>query len=445
MNFRTGGWTRQVSRGSHLLIHTARVTRGRRKRTACQLTKSSCQRATQVILGVSVMTGKIRTAATKQICNGSHGCPSSQQLLGDPLVGNAPIGVRESLWNPQPLQPGLIDFGGRRKDTACGDHQLARARGGRRSIRGDGAGKVPYMSLGGLYQQSTFSRQANLCVQESHPWTVPIALAPEGFLVGEPGQPSQMTPVGAGQVAFVSVGQLSGDSGGDGRFQTDSADPNPSLEMAGARLKHHTGLMPIDSHPFKRGGIGVVQIQQNVAGVPVVSIGLNVHVTALTIANAQKSYGRLLAQLGGGPEAFARECRSGGVVNQSHQIEIVGHRRELSPDGVQREEQAPIKHKHKCRRPDSPYNTLMLYPRGRRRKSNVGNGGCQNLGLSQKRAQAKLSQNVMNSDILLRTPLRFQGEQEIALTDGSPLSFTAPQPRPVSPASPSRNSQLPRQ
>ena len=29
------------------------------------------------------------------------------------------------------------------------------------------------------------------------------------------------------------------------------------------------------------------------------------------------------------------------------------------------------------------------------------------------------------ANILLRTPLRFQGEQEIALTDGSPLSFTA--------------------
>jgi hypothetical protein len=173
-----------------------------------------------------------------------------------------------------------------------------------------------------------------------------------------------------------------------GRFQADSTDLNPSLEMAGAGLEHDTGLMPIDSHPFERGGIGVVQIQQDVAGVLVVSIRLNVYVTALTIANVQESYGRLLAQLGGGPEAFARECRSGGVVNQSHQIDIVGHRRELSPDGVQREEQATIKHKHKCRRSNSPYNALMLYPRGRRRKSNVGNGRCQNSGLSQKRAQA---------------------------------------------------------
>jgi hypothetical protein len=335
------------------------------------------------------MTGKARTAATKQIRDDRHGYSLSQQLFGDPLVGDTPIGVRESLWNPQPLQPGLVDVGGRRWGNRCGDHRLAGERTWQRSGGDDGAGDAPYLSLSGLYQQSTFGRQANLRVQESHPWTVPIALASEGFPVGEPGQPSQMTPVGAGQVTSVSVGQLSGDRGGHGRFQADSTDLNPSLEMAGASLEHHTRLMPIDAHPFERGRIGVVQIQQDVAGVPVVSIGLKVYVTAFTIPNAQESYCRLLAQLGGRPEPFARECRSGGVVNQSHQIEIEGHRRELPSNSVQREEQATIKHKRTCRRSNSPYNALMLYPRGRRRKSIIGNGRCQNSGLSQKRAQAK--------------------------------------------------------
>ena len=226
-----------------------------------------------------------------------------------------------------------------------------------------------------------------ICVRESHPGSIPVALAPEGFLVSEPGQPSQMTPVGAGPVAPVSVGQLPGDRGGQGRLQAASTDLNPSLEMTRAGLEHHARLMPVDSHSFERGGIGVVQIQQDIAGVPVFSIGLNVYVTALAIANAQESHRRFLAQLGGGPEPFTRECPSGGVVNQSHQIEIVRHRRELPPDGVQREEQTTIKHKHNCLRSNSPYNALMLYPRGRREKSNVGNGRCQNSGLSQKRAQ----------------------------------------------------------
>jgi hypothetical protein len=65
------------------------------------------------------------------------------------------------------------------------------------------------------------------------------------------------------------------------------------------------------------------------------------------------------------------------------------HRRELPSDGVQREEQATIKHKRNCRRSNSLYNALMLYPRGYRRKSFVGNGRCQNSELSQKRAQAR--------------------------------------------------------
>src|SRR5271167_5139002 len=64
----------------------------------------------------------------------------------------------------------------------------------------NGAGGAPYLSLGGLYQQSTLGRQANLRVQDSHPGSVPVALTPEKFLVSEPGQSSQMTPVGASQV-----------------------------------------------------------------------------------------------------------------------------------------------------------------------------------------------------------------------------------------------------
>jgi hypothetical protein len=227
VNSRTGGWAALISRGSYLVMHTAHATNRRGKRPAGQFAKSPRQRATQVILGVSVMTGKTRAAATKHICNVSDGGPSSQQLFGDPLVCNAPIGVRKPLWNLQPSQPGLINIAGRRERTGCGDHQLASARPGQRSSSGNGARKAPYLLSGGLYQRSTTGRQARLRVQESHPGSVPVALAPEGLLVGEPGEPSQMTPVGAGQVASVSVGQLSGDGGGRGWFQADSADLNP--------------------------------------------------------------------------------------------------------------------------------------------------------------------------------------------------------------------------
>src|SRR5262249_12931071 len=157
----------------------------------------------------------------------------SQQLFGNPLVGNAPIGVGESLWNPQPLQPGLVNAGGLRGSTGW-DHQFAGERPWQRSGSGDGASATWYLAFRSLYQRSTIARQAHLCVQEPHPGSVPVALAPSGFLVSEPGQAPQMTPVGAGQVASVNAGQLLGDGGGHCRFQADSTDVNPSLQMARA-------------------------------------------------------------------------------------------------------------------------------------------------------------------------------------------------------------------
>jgi hypothetical protein len=336
-------------------MHTVRAACRRWKSLAGQLAKGSCERATQVILRVSVTTGKAWAAATQQLCDGRYGCSLSQQLLSDPLVGNTPIGVRKSLWNPQPLQPSLVDVAGRRGATGCGDHPLASERTWQRC---DGGG-ASYLSRGGLGQQRAVGSQPNLRMHQSHPGGISVALTPEGFLIGEPGQSSQMTPVGTGQVAAISMGQLSGDDGGYGRFQADRTDLNPSLEMAGASLKHHARLMTIGPHQFECGRVGVVQIQQDVPGVPVVSIGLNVYVTALTIANAQESYRRLLAQLGGRPEPFAWECGSGGVVNQSNQIEIMRHRGELPSNAAQGEEQTTIIHKC-CRRSDSPYNALMV-------------------------------------------------------------------------------------
>jgi len=89
------------------------------------------------------------------------------------------------------------------------------------------------------------------------------------------------------------------------------------------------------------------------------------------------------------PRDFRNGCRDLGQ-RLGNQVEILGHRRELPSDGQQREKQTTIKHKHNARRTSSPYNTLMLYLRERRRKSFVGNGRCQNSRLSQKRAQASL-------------------------------------------------------
>src|ERR1700741_2332702 len=102
MNGRMGGLTVEVSRRTRL-VHTVRATRRRGKSVAGQLAKGSCERAAQVILGVSGTTGKARAAPTQQLRDGRDRCSLSQQFLSDPFVGNTPIGVQKSLWNPQPL------------------------------------------------------------------------------------------------------------------------------------------------------------------------------------------------------------------------------------------------------------------------------------------------------------------------------------------------------
>src|SRR5438874_8477055 len=183
--------------------HAHSAPRRRGKSVAGQLAKGSCERATQIILGISVATGKARAAPTQQLRDVRYRCSLSQQFLSDPLVGNTPIGVGKSLWNPQSLQPGPVDVAGRRGGT--GDHPFAGERIWQRSGSGDGGG-ASYLSLGGLDQQRAVASQPNLRLHDLHPGGVSVALTPEGFLIGEPGQPSQMTPVGAGQVAAIDMG-----------------------------------------------------------------------------------------------------------------------------------------------------------------------------------------------------------------------------------------------
>src|SRR5437764_15064332 len=129
-------------------------------------------------------------------------------------------------------------------------------------------------------------------------------------------------------------------------------------------------------------------MQQDVAGVKVLSIGLDVYITALAVASAQKSHRRLLDHLGGRPQAFSWEGPFCGVVNQADQIQLMRHRRELPADCLQREEQSAIRHKRNCRRDDSPYTAFMVCPLGRKGKICSANGKCPISGLSQKRAQA---------------------------------------------------------
>ena len=368
--------------------HTGRAARGRGKSRPVQLVKGPCQRAIEVVFRIGVPPRKARASAAEQILDGDGRCALSQQLLRDPFIGDTSVGLRESLRNSQPVQPVLIDSVGWR-GLGDGDDRISGRRMARRS--GSRNGTRSHLALRRHQQRGAVDGQASLGVQESHPRWVPVVLAPREFLVGEAGQPSQMTPVGTGQVSLVSVSQVPRDGGGHGGSQRKSTDANPGLKMAGAGLEHHTGLMAIGSHPFEGRRITVIEIQQDVAGIQVLGIGLDVDVTAFAIPNAQESESRFAAQLGSRPEAFSRECSSGSVVNQADQVKLVRHCRQLPADRLPREEEPAIRtlrHEHHYRRADSPYNAFMVRPCGRKGKELAANSGCPNSGLSQKGAHA---------------------------------------------------------
>ena len=120
---------------------------------------------------------------------------------------------------------------------------------------------------------------------------------------------------------------------------------HPSLQMARTGLDHYTGLMPLGRHGCEDSGRGAVQVDQDVTGVMVLGIRLHIDVAALAIARAQKPDGRQMQQLLGGPQPFPRKRPVGGLVNQTNEVQLVGHRRELAADGLRRENESMIEHK----------------------------------------------------------------------------------------------------
>jgi hypothetical protein len=81
-------------------------------------------------------------------------------------------------------------------------------------------------------------------------------------------------------------------------------DLHPSLPMAGAGLEHHTRFMAVGAHRRQHHGIGLIQVDQDIAGVPILSIRVEVNVAALAIAHPQKTNGRQVRQLCGRPQSL---------------------------------------------------------------------------------------------------------------------------------------------
>ncbi len=98
------------------------------------------------------------------------------------------------------------------------------------------------------------------------------------------------------------------------------------------------------AHGFDDGWAGVIQIDENVTRVVLRRVGMDVDVTALPVANAEEPDSGWVGQLASGPQPLSRKCSSGLGVNESNEIEVVRHGRELAAQCLQSEMESTVVH-----------------------------------------------------------------------------------------------------
>ena len=240
-----------------------------------------------------------------------------------------------------------------------------------------GAGAQPV--LGRIYQRSAVCRQASLGMQEFDPGSVRAAgPATLRFLIGEAGEPTQMAPVDAGRIASIETRQLSANFGGHGRLERSGADVDPGLEIAGAGLQHHTGLMPMGAHGVDDPRIGSIQVHQNVAGVAVDGERGEVNVESLAVASAQEPYRWSHSEQACRPQPFTGAGPSGKAMNGTDQIQFARHRCQLPANGRQGDKKS-ADHKRGSASQGRIYastGTAIIKPLTKEKKELSLNGNC---------------------------------------------------------------------
>ena len=165
------------------------------KGSGCEFQRGACEGAAEIVLRMGVPTGETWTARAQNGCDLWSRCSVPQQLLGDPLIGNAPIRLREPFANAQPVQPIGIDAGGYPSGMGSGPVRA------RRHYR---LGRSAPTGVGSLDQGAALRRQLCVSVHHLDPRSVTAPVPSLRFLVGETGQAAQMPPVRAGQIAAVA-------------------------------------------------------------------------------------------------------------------------------------------------------------------------------------------------------------------------------------------------
>jgi hypothetical protein len=319
-----------------------------RKRAGLDFVYGTCECTAEVVVRSRVAAWKTWATIAQDGRDLWRGRAPVQQLLSDPFIGDAPVRLWKALENPQPMQPNAIDAG-----CTCGWF-VASPPVGIDSIAGNvrrnnarrqsQVGRAVHTAFGLFQQSSRLGRQAWVGVQDLHPRRITAAIASMWFLIGKPSQTAQMTPIGAGQVPAIGVSQLLADEAGDERLDRGGADLNPGLEIAGAGLEQHTRFVPVAPHGFENRRAVVIQIDENVARVAFRGVGLDVHVAAFPVASSQKSHSGGISQLRRGPQSLSGKRSSGLAVDETDEVEIVRHGRELAAHALHGEIESEIEH-----------------------------------------------------------------------------------------------------
>lgn len=305
---------------------------------------SPCQCATQIVFRIAVMAGKIWTSQTE---DGFHlGCRymHAQQFSSEPQIDDAPVRLGKVLANMPTLRPALIDAGG-----SLGSNRgrlFPNAREMVRDIPHRSCRLLGYQLRGRMQQVMGGTGEERMSFHNLYPRSITGDRASLALLIGEACQSSQMTPVGAGQVASVGACQLLTNSSGHDRLQGCAANANPSLEMARAALEHDTRFMAIGSHELQDIVSGVIEIEENVAGVILLGIGKKIYVITLMVTCAQKAHHRSTHQLTSTPKPFSWTRLTCGAVNQVDEVEIIRHGRELAADSVRGKKESTVEHEY---------------------------------------------------------------------------------------------------
>ena len=298
-----------------------------------------CDGAPQVVIGIAMPARKMRAGEPEDGFDVRGELALREQVPGDPQIHDAPVRLRKAFENVPTLHTVPVDRG---RLFRAGRARLCGCR-----VDTESRGRMPqWLSRlpDGPQQPLGARRQTHTGVDEFHPRSVTFRCASCGLLIGEPGELSQVTPVGADQIASIQARQVLAGSGRQRRCQRSSAEADPSLQMTGAGLQHYTRVMPIGVHGLDDHRIGTIQIDQNIACVLASGIGLDVHVTSLAVADAQKPDGGRTCQLGRRPKTFAGKRATCLVVNQTDQIQLVGHRRKLAMDGLPGQKESTVVH-----------------------------------------------------------------------------------------------------